>query len=436
MKSILFLFSVLLLSQYASCFLKEEVIYNFVDASPSPPLRLSYATPNAAKDDMSIEIFITGDFGYEFIPGSPSAPGSDRERFMTLTLTSPSGISLDLGTYFNNNQIDDAIPEFAPNPPEFYAAIPSGGGYTITSFPNIGDRGYYNVKHRISLLIPYNIINPITKEGGFTIEFAFSAEVNPWFEPYPAFNFFGLNELQLSITYSEGGIIGDPHFFGWDGQLFDFQGEPNKIYNAISHKNLQLNLKLKEKEFASVSTIEDLNTLAHNTFVGSIGLQSPDYDVAIHSGSSSTEDEAGYVLINHKMYQIRESGVVLDKEGLLIEWINYGSNTLHKSGKIAGILHINTPDFEFKVYFLEQGRNLLALNEWNSHPFRFLELSASHKTPVGEKMHGILGQTAPKHSGELAKLSEHIFKLEGSNSDYEVSHLFGGDFKFNVFRRN
>jgi len=434
------LFSVLVLSQFASSFHVEQVFYDFVTASPSPPLRLSYATPVVARDDMSIVIFITGDFGYEFIQGAPKPAGADRNQYLSINLISPSGIVIDLGTYFNNNQIDDAPNVYVNFPPEFYAIELNGGTYQRVAFPNDGDRGYYNVLNKFAFVIPYDIINPITREGGFIIEFSFSAAVNPWFSPYPAFNYFGLNELTITLDYFEGGIIGDPHFFGFDGQLFDFQGEANKIYNAISHKDLQLNLKLKEKEFVSVSSMEELNTLAHNTFIGSIGLQTSDFDVAIHSGSSSTEEEAGYVLINHKMYPIRESGTILEKEGLLIQWANTGSNTLHKSGKVAGGLYVKTPSFDFKVFFLEQGRNLLDLDSWTSHPFRFLEISVNHYTEIGEPMHGILGQTAPKKfvTNEVAKLSElagHIFKLEGSNSDYEVSHLFGGDFKFNVFER-
>jgi len=138
------------------------------------------------------------------------------------------------------------------------------------------------------------------------------------------------------------------------------------------------------------------------------------------------------------MYQIKERGTILDKEGILVEWASIGSNTLHKSGKVAGAVHISTPDFEFKVFILEQGRNLLSFDSWTSRPFRFLEISASPKTEAGETIHGILGQTAPKAHGKLNEIAskfENVFKLEGSNSDYEVSHLFGNDFKFNLFTK-
>ena len=42
-----------------------------------------------------------------------------------------------------------------------------------------------------------------------------------------------------SLTYTGGGS-GDPHFRGWNGQIFDFQGTPKQSYNLISDVDLQV----------------------------------------------------------------------------------------------------------------------------------------------------------------------------------------------------
>ena len=199
---ILFLVLVLMVSQCQG-FLKKEIMYDFVEASPSHPLIFSYPMIPPARGDMQIEIFITGDFGYFFDPtehhgvNQHKQSGLSRDRSMSITISPPSGRDIFLGTFFNSNQIDNE-PKYTLFPQTFYYFDDNN---MMQSVPNIGDVGYYNVQNHLVFQIPHDKIHSITAEGSFQIIFTFSKEVNPFFEPYPSFNPFGLNELQMTVVY-------------------------------------------------------------------------------------------------------------------------------------------------------------------------------------------------------------------------------------------
>jgi len=434
MRAAVIVFSLLVVCQLALATTWYNYEENFITQSPSRPVRIPYTTLNRAVGPMDIKLEISGDFGYYYTYGagevSKGVQNDPKLRYFQVFLVTPSGFTIDLGKYLNENSVDNASPAYQDGTEFFYVVDPATGQQH--AIPNPTDTGYYNVLHVVSWQIPLSVISAISREGGFTLEISFSSEVNPWFSAYPAHNPFGLNILKLTVIYHEGSIIGDPHFTGWNGKQFDFMGEPNKIYNAITHKNFQLNLKVKEREFLSVSSLEDLKFREHNTFIGSIGIQTPNYQLAIHSSGASPNEEAGYVLVNHKMYDISTTKkTILENEEIKVSWVSNDVGKYHKNGRIAGVVKIETEEFDINVFIKEVGRDLLNPDSWNAHPFRYLEMTSSLKHNKA-MVHGLLGQTAPKHE-LISEALDKVFQIEGSNTDYEVSHLFGNDFRFNLF---
>jgi len=113
---------------------------------------------------------------------------------------------------------------------------------------------------------------------------------------------------------STGG--GDPHFKGFKGQKFDFNGVAGHYYNLLSDCNLQVNTK-----FISIRNL---------TFMGEIGMMVDDHKVDLYPGSNPILDGK----------ELRESG----------EYVFGVRNYSLELKKDAGHVFLTVPgDYEVKV---------------------------------------------------------------------------------------
>jgi hypothetical protein len=196
--------------------------------------------------------------------------------------------------------------------------------------------------------------------------------------------------------------IGDPHFISFRGEKFDFHGEPNKIYNLYSDRNVQIN-----SLFASWETSEadnwtamqemgikfsnlriKIDALTQTVTVNDILVNEVDFGV----GFIKRLDE-----IPEKYQAIKQQGFETFISGIIVRFLNY----------------------EYFIAFTTDNINPVCLN------------LMQHVT--GEiDAHGVLGQTAMYKGPPRKSMGPNgAGIIRGSYRDYEVSDLFDDDFRFN-----
>ena len=80
------------------------------------------------------------------------------------------------------------------------------------------------------------------------------------------------NAVSVLLQHYTASSIGDPQFFGFLGQSFQFHGLINTVFNLLSNKNIQLNAKfifLKEGHCPPINTLCFTHT---GTYMGEIGI--------------------------------------------------------------------------------------------------------------------------------------------------------------------
>lgn len=215
---------------------------------------------------------------------------------------------------------------------------------------------------------------------------------------------FGVsNQISSSNPVLQASMLGDPHFVGFEGESFFFNGIPGKFYNLFSDKNMQMNSLFRYWETSKENNY---------TVMEEIGVMFLD-------GTRIKIGATGYINIDGEdVYESIDERVVITDD--LSE---------HLTAKEIEIFRHKEGFGEFiKGYVI------------NMQPYRFIVTrSTDHVNPPylnlitkldGELTampHGIVGQTADMDG----KPKE---KLDGEDKDYEVSDLWGTDFTFNKFR--
>jgi hypothetical protein len=440
MRTSVFLSALVLLGALTcvSAFAQKQVTTQFLDSQPHPKIRVDFDLPGPAFGPGSVTATIVADVGYffDYTNKKPvqhylaSAPAYLRN--VKVWLKSPSGDKdIYLGTFFdgntNNNQVNYVAEEyfFYMKQKQFYP------------YQNNYDNGYYNALNVIKFYFPADIWEPIVSEGLVSFIFEFSDEVNSYYLRYPYSDillpYYPENFLSVYLDYTEAAVLGDPHFFGWNGEKFDFQGENHHIYNLVSHKDTQVNFQMKQRNFFSVTSLEELESLKHNTYIGSMGIKTKAHQLVLFSGESGFTD-AGYIELDGvKHNPVRGNSLLFSDSELTVEWVEPQNDLLLDRDPIAALLEVTAGIFKFRVYFIEHGRNV-DTKEWHSHPFRFFDLYASIKEEphIRGRIHGVLGQTGDKFLS-LKPAGQEQWNIEGTFEDYKVSDLFGSDFKFSLF---
>jgi len=189
--------------------------------------------------------------------------------------------------------------------------------------------------------------------------------------------------------FGYGGIVqGDPHFTGFQGEKFEVDGEPSKVFNLLSDKRIQLNAFFTPP------------CGGWKSFMGAFGLK-----------------------IGSHRITFNKTGTFLEEEELLGE-----------------VKLVDPPatiqKFNHTLVILAEGYYMKFERMFNVYRCRHVDLAAVNvisKSLVNP--HGLLGQTYHHNHTNAVNLHSHQGEgeIEGTYRDYKVSHLFADDFKFNRY---
>lgn len=199
-----------------------------------------------------------------------------------------------------------------------------------------------------------------------------------------------------------GGVAGDPHFDGFDGSKYDFQGVPGEWFNIISDSDFQLNAFFVESPTDG------------KTYMGKLGL-----------------------MIGNTKVSISTTRVTVESPTLEMELTKGTQRIMGATGESAGFVHVS--EASVAVHGLGFQLTVLTVQEMG---FRFLNVETSATSQHLSNPHGLLGQTAQflvtgeepnpvvlSHSNKYA-----AGFLDGHSADYMVADgEFGSAFTFNRF---
>jgi hypothetical protein len=212
---------------------------------------------------------------------------------------------------------------------------------------------------------------------------------------------------QLSFT------IGDPHFYGFDGESFDFMGEPDRYYNLLTDTEVQVNAYF----IYWATSGADNYTVADR-----IGIRVSDHRIRI-SPAGLTID--GYeVPESQRSYHIAKGRIAsVERFDRLDDRVPEPMRAREGFGDfMRGYQVLTRCGYEFVV--------TVSTDHVNPPYLNLLSRTTRRRWP-----HGIIGQTSD-HDGvprqPRGQNGEGI--IEGTYRDYEVSSLWGSDFKFNKYK--
>ncbi len=212
-----------------------------------------------------------------------------------------------------------------------------------------------------------------------------------------------------------GAVISDPHIWGFEGDIFDFMGEAGKVYNMLSARSLQVNVRM--------GTDSPQNGL---TFICEVGVKVGNMDTGITRIHFKVERDAlGFPLayidgkrIGQRPYFFPMGLIAPNGEKLTGSVFLQGNWLDFETGAYRlGFLRAD-PIIELKVPHIDicyETQNLGVLYD-------------------GVPPHGVVGQTADLDGkGRFGRGKQGEGAIEGVYTDYEVSDLWADDFKFNRF---
>lgn len=208
-----------------------------------------------------------------------------------------------------------------------------------------------------------------------------------------------------------GEVIGDPHIKGFEGDVFDFMGDHNKIYNLFSSGTIQINMKIKK----SSPQLHDL------THVDSLGVKIANEKIEMHSYLT----ELGMLAATFNKSQITpkklefDTGLKKRNQTIIIGSVKTINNRIDiDAGNYKISLIRRDPDEEVPVHHLNINIAITKLGILYDGIFP----------------HGVVGQTADLDGKpRMSQDKNGLGAIDGTYTDYEVSDLFADDFKFNRF---
>jgi len=206
--------------------------------------------------------------------------------------------------------------------------------------------------------------------------------------------------------------VGDPHFLGFDGESFDFMGEPNRYYNLLSDSEVQVN----------------------GYFV---------YWATSGADNFTAIEELGILVRGHRIRITPTAATINGRE------IPQAARRRRVGGSIASIerfdrldqglpehmrMDIDFGDF-VRGYHIKTRRGyefVVIVSTDNFNP-PYLNLVSRMNRRLWP--HGVIGQTAD-HDGvaRVAHGQDGEGIIEGTYRDYEVASLWAIHFKFNKYR--
>lgn len=225
----------------------------------------------------------------------------------------------------------------------------------------------------------------------------------------------------VGIVAPGAGVGGDPHFFGFLGEKYEFAGEAGRVYNLLSDEGIQLNAEIGYWHW----------NRGKETIIRKLALKTDNHRVLIDAGGNHLGTEGFSISVDGASIapsRIRQT--YLGSDG----WLRWYPLTADDKFRLplwerhqgVALIEIMLNDYKFEVLAVEEGKDKDGV--WHKQPSRFLDFMAGMLTE--RRPHGLFGQSAHLRANQRSVAD---FAIEGEGSDYEVSGLFGDDFAFNKF---
>ena len=225
----------------------------------------------------------------------------------------------------------------------------------------------------------------------------------------------------IGIVAPGAGVGGDPHFFGFLGEKYEFAGEAGRVYNLLTDDEIQLNAEIGYWHW----------NRGKETIIRKLALKTNDHRVLIDAGGNHLGTEGFSISVDGaSIPPSRTRQTYLGAEGW-IRWYPLSPDDkfrlpLWERHQGVALVEILLNDYKFQVLAVEEGKD--KNGEWHQQPSRFLDFMAEMIT--NRRPHGLFGQSAHLRANQRSAAD---FSIEGQGTDYEVSNLFGDDFTFNKF---
>lgn len=225
----------------------------------------------------------------------------------------------------------------------------------------------------------------------------------------------------VGIVAPGAGVGGDPHFFGFLGEKYEFAGEAGRVYNLLSDEGIQLNAEIGYWHW----------NRGKETIIRKLALKTENHRVLIDAGGNHLGTEGFSISVDGASIapsRIRQT--YLGSDGWL-RWYPLAADDkfrlpLWERHQGVALIEIVLNDYKFEVLAVEEGKDKEGV--WHKQPSRFLDFMAGMLTE--RRPHGLFGQSAHLRANQRSVAD---FAIEGQDADYEVSGLFGDDFAFNKF---
>ena len=225
----------------------------------------------------------------------------------------------------------------------------------------------------------------------------------------------------VGIVAPGAGVGGDPHFFGFLGEKYEFAGEAGRVYNLLSDEGIQLNAEIGYWHW----------NRGKETIIRKLALKTDNHRVLIDAGGNHLGTEGFSISVDGASIapsRIRQT--YLGSDG----WLRWYPLTADDKFRLplwerhqgVALIEIVLNDYKFEVLAVEEGKDKEGV--WHKQPSRFLDFMAGMLTE--RRPHGLFGQSAHLRANQRSVAD---FAIEGQDADYEVSGLFGDDFAFNKF---
>jgi len=206
------------------------------------------------------------------------------------------------------------------------------------------------------------------------------------------------NAFQVADRSSTGGqICGDPHFVGYDGTKFLFDGVVGSYYNLFSNQYVSINTLIVDAHGA--------NPYVTSTVNGAVSIRTSEFNMSVNSASFDKETNTLTYEFNGEMMTIKEKQLKsLDNNCVVLSL-----EKVEKSRHHHHTFTVTNAHFSATIYVAED-HNIYINNTYFDY---FISADLSDPTVLG----GILGKTAGKYSAWK--------DIESKQSKYLVDGMYG-----------